>query len=156
MQNAETVLDVLRERGRKGVPCDELYRQMFNKSLYLLAYGRIYSNQGAMTPGASEETAEAVAVAGRWQLVAPRLACRAVPATGAVAGWLGAVEVPNVRLPAAVEAGQAFARLRRLGAIGVLIPRLPIVLIGGVDVALRLGATRGLQQLKRRKLRRSL
>ena len=36
MQNAETVLDVLRERGRKELPCDELYRQMFNKSLYLL------------------------------------------------------------------------------------------------------------------------
>ena len=29
-----------------------------NKSLYLLAYGNIYSNQGAMTPGASEETAD--------------------------------------------------------------------------------------------------
>ena len=38
MQNAEAVLAVLRERGRKGLPCDELYRQMFNKSLYLLAY----------------------------------------------------------------------------------------------------------------------
>jgi group II intron reverse transcriptase/maturase len=58
MQNAETVLDVLRERGRKGLPCDELYRQMFNKSLYLLAYGHIYSNQGAMTPGACDETAD--------------------------------------------------------------------------------------------------
>jgi len=50
MQDAGTVLEVLRERGRKGLPCDELYRQMFNKSLYLLAYGNIYSNQGAMTP----------------------------------------------------------------------------------------------------------
>ena len=58
MQNAGAVLAVLRERGRKGLPCDELYRQMFNKSLYLLAYGRIYSNQGAMTPGACEETAD--------------------------------------------------------------------------------------------------
>ena len=29
---------------------------MFNKDLYLLAYGNIYSNQGAMTPGVSEET----------------------------------------------------------------------------------------------------
>jgi len=57
-QNAEAVLAVLRERGRKGLPCDELYRQMFNKSLYLLAYGRIYSNQGAMTPGACDETAD--------------------------------------------------------------------------------------------------
>jgi hypothetical protein len=25
MQNAETVLEVLRERGRRGLPCDELY-----------------------------------------------------------------------------------------------------------------------------------
>jgi group II intron reverse transcriptase/maturase len=31
---------------------------MFNKELYLLAYGNIYSNQGAMTPGASDETAD--------------------------------------------------------------------------------------------------
>src|SRR4029077_1243839 len=58
MQTAEVVLNVLRERGRKGLPCTQLYRQMFNKDLYLLAYGNIYSNQGAMTPGASEETAD--------------------------------------------------------------------------------------------------
>jgi hypothetical protein len=40
MQEAETVLAVLRERGRKGLPCNELYRQMFNKSLYLLFVDR--------------------------------------------------------------------------------------------------------------------
>jgi hypothetical protein len=39
MQNAETVLSVLRERGRKDLPCDELYRQLFNPQLYLLATG---------------------------------------------------------------------------------------------------------------------
>jgi hypothetical protein len=50
MQSAETVLDVLRERGRRGLPLDELYRQLFNPQLYLLAYGHIYSNKGAMTP----------------------------------------------------------------------------------------------------------
>jgi group II intron reverse transcriptase/maturase len=58
MQEAAVVLDVLRERGRKGLPLMQLYRQMFNKNLYLLAYGNIYSNQGAMTPGASQETAD--------------------------------------------------------------------------------------------------
>ena len=53
MQDAGTVLAVLRERGRRGLPCDELYRQMFNKDLYRkMAYGNIYANQGAMTPGA--------------------------------------------------------------------------------------------------------
>ena len=63
MQDAETVLAVLRERGRKGLPCDELYRQLFNRGLYLLAYGRIYANQGAMTPGASAETADGMSEA---------------------------------------------------------------------------------------------
>jgi group II intron reverse transcriptase/maturase len=63
MQDAAAVLEVLRERGRKGLPCDELYRQMFNKDLYLMAYGRIYSNQGAMTPGACEETADGMSEA---------------------------------------------------------------------------------------------
>jgi group II intron reverse transcriptase/maturase len=58
MQSAESVMGVLRDRGRKGLPCNELYRQMFNRDLYLLAYGRIYANQGAMTPGASAETAD--------------------------------------------------------------------------------------------------
>jgi hypothetical protein len=58
MQNAETVLDVLRDRGGRGLPCNELYRQLFNPHLYLLAYGRLYSNHGAMTPGADGETAD--------------------------------------------------------------------------------------------------
>jgi group II intron reverse transcriptase/maturase len=58
MQEAEVVLGVLRERGRKGLPLTQLYRQMFNRDLYLMAYGRIYSNQGAMTPGPSQETAD--------------------------------------------------------------------------------------------------
>ena len=49
--SAEVVLGVLRERGRQGLPCEQLYRQLFNTELYLLAYGNIYSNEGAMTPG---------------------------------------------------------------------------------------------------------
>lgn len=62
MQSAETVLGVLRERGRRGLPCDELYRQLFNPQLYLLAYGRIYSNKGAMTPGVTAETADGMSM----------------------------------------------------------------------------------------------
>ena len=62
MQNAETVLGVLRERGRRGLPLEELYRQLFNPQLYLLAYGRIYANKGAMTPGASGETADGMSL----------------------------------------------------------------------------------------------
>ena len=62
MQSAETVLGVLRERGRRGLPVDELYRQLFNPQLYLLAYGRIYANQGAMTPGVNAETVDGMSV----------------------------------------------------------------------------------------------
>jgi group II intron reverse transcriptase/maturase len=62
MQSAETVLGVLRERGRRGLPCDELYRQLFNPQMYLLAYGRLYSNQGALTPGPDGETADGMSL----------------------------------------------------------------------------------------------
>ena len=62
MQSAETVLSVLRERGRRGLPCDELYRQLFNPHLYLLAYGRLYSNKGAMTPGVDGETVDGMSL----------------------------------------------------------------------------------------------
>ena len=62
MQSAETVLGVLRERGKQGLPCDELYRQLFNPQMYLLAYGRIYANKGAMTPGATQETADGMSL----------------------------------------------------------------------------------------------
>lgn len=62
MQSADTVLGILRERGRKELPCDELYRQMFNPQLYLMAYGRIYSNKGAMTPGVTQETVDGMSL----------------------------------------------------------------------------------------------
>ncbi len=58
MRDATTVLGVLRERGRRGLPLERLYRQLFNPQLYLLAYGRLYSNKGAMTPGPTGETAD--------------------------------------------------------------------------------------------------
>ncbi len=40
MQDATVVLSVLRERGRQGLPCEQLYRQMFNRELYLLFVDR--------------------------------------------------------------------------------------------------------------------
>ena len=51
MQGAETVLNVLRERGRRGLPCNELYRQLFNPHLYLLAYGRCAARRLGCIPG---------------------------------------------------------------------------------------------------------
>src|SRR5215472_5787540 len=62
MRSAETVLDVIRERGRRGLPLERLYRQLFNPQLYLMAYGRIYSNHGAMTPGVTRETVDGMSL----------------------------------------------------------------------------------------------
>jgi group II intron reverse transcriptase/maturase len=63
MRNAATVLDVIRERGRRGLPIERLYRQLFNPQLFLLAYGRIYANKGSMTPGVTPETVDGMSQA---------------------------------------------------------------------------------------------
>ena len=58
MRNAETVLGIIRDRGTRGLPVNDLYRQLWNPNLYLMAYGRIAKNDGALTPGATPETAD--------------------------------------------------------------------------------------------------
>src|SRR5215471_9558888 len=58
MQSATTVLELLHERGKRGLPLKRVYRQLFNTDLYLRAYGKIYRNAGAMTPGVTKETAD--------------------------------------------------------------------------------------------------
>jgi group II intron reverse transcriptase/maturase len=63
MRNAETVLGIIHQRGQKGAPLEDVYRQLFNSNLYLLAYGRIYRNNGAMTPGATAETVDGMSLA---------------------------------------------------------------------------------------------
>jgi group II intron reverse transcriptase/maturase len=62
MQSADTVLGVLRERGRRGLPLLRLYRQLFNEQLFLMAYGRVYANDGAMTPGADGDTPDGMSL----------------------------------------------------------------------------------------------
>lgn len=63
MRNAETVLGIIHDRGNRGLPLGDVYRQLFNPTLYLLAYGRIYKNAGAMTPGATTETVDGMSMA---------------------------------------------------------------------------------------------
>ena len=62
MQDANTVLRIIRELGEKGRPLDRIYRQLYNRELYLVAYGRLYLNEGAMTPGATEETVDGMSL----------------------------------------------------------------------------------------------
>ena len=58
MRDAAAVLEIIRDRGRRGLPLERLYRCLFNPDLFLLAYGKIYRNAGAMTSGATGETVD--------------------------------------------------------------------------------------------------
>jgi hypothetical protein len=62
MQTAEALLEIIHERGKKGLPLERLYRHLFNPGLYLRAYGKIYRNDGAMTPGANAETVDGMSL----------------------------------------------------------------------------------------------
>jgi group II intron reverse transcriptase/maturase len=62
MRIAETVLGIIRERGRRGLPLEDVYRQLFNPELYLLAYGKIATNDGAMTQGVTTETVDGMSL----------------------------------------------------------------------------------------------
>ena len=57
MRTAETVLNVIRERGERGLPPENIYWLLYDRNLYLRAYGRLYSNQGSMTKGTTAEAA---------------------------------------------------------------------------------------------------
>ena len=58
MRDAKTVLGSIQDRGRRGLPLEDVYRQLFNPDLYLRAYGRIYRNAGATTRRVTRETAD--------------------------------------------------------------------------------------------------
>jgi len=58
MRKAETILGIIRERGRRKLSLEDIYRQLYNQDLYLRAYSRLYRNHGAMTPGATNETVD--------------------------------------------------------------------------------------------------
>jgi retron-type reverse transcriptase len=62
MRNAETILGIIQNRGSRELPLEDVYRQLYNPELYLVAYGKIYRNQGAMTPGVTPETADGMSL----------------------------------------------------------------------------------------------
>lgn len=62
MQTAKTYLELIRERGKKGLPLERVYRQLFNRDFFLMAYGKIYRNKGAMTHGVTDETPDGMSL----------------------------------------------------------------------------------------------
>lgn len=57
------MLGIIRERGRRGLPLEDIYRQLYNPTLYLRAYARLYANKGATTPGSTSETVDRMSLA---------------------------------------------------------------------------------------------
>src|SRR5918911_3835697 len=62
MRSAENVLGIIRERGRKGQPLEDSYRQLYNPKLYLLANENLRNNAGVMTPGVTKETVDGMSM----------------------------------------------------------------------------------------------
>jgi retron-type reverse transcriptase len=60
MQDARVYLGLVRERGKKGLPLTRVYRQLYNRDWYLIAYGKIYRHAGATTQGTTEEPVAAM------------------------------------------------------------------------------------------------
>ena len=63
MQSADVVLTAIRMCGSERKPLERIYRQLFNRELYLAAYGKISRNQGATTPGTTSETIDGMSLA---------------------------------------------------------------------------------------------
>ena len=62
MRTAKTILELIGKRGEKGLPLERVYKLLFNKNLYLQAYGKIYRNKGAMTHGVTNETPDGMSL----------------------------------------------------------------------------------------------
>ena len=62
MRNAETILSIIRKRGQHGLLVNDVYRLLYQKDLYLRAYGKLYRNDGAMTEGVTSETVDGMSL----------------------------------------------------------------------------------------------
>jgi group II intron reverse transcriptase/maturase len=69
MRTAATVLNIIQDRGKRKLPLEDIYRQLYNPDLYLRAYAKLYPNKGAMTPGSTTETVDAMTLAKIHQII---------------------------------------------------------------------------------------
>src|SRR5688500_12965498 len=53
---------ILADRGRRGLPLERLYRELYDPEFYLLAYAKIGRNHGALTPGVTAETVDGMSL----------------------------------------------------------------------------------------------
>lgn len=61
MRTAQTILTIIQERGKK-LPLERVYKLLYNRDLYLQAYAKLYSNNGTMTKGVTDETVDSMSL----------------------------------------------------------------------------------------------
>src|SRR5260221_9345835 len=62
MQKAGQILQAIRKLGEKRLPLTRVYRCLFSEDLFLAAYAKIYKNQGILTPGTEDDTADDMSI----------------------------------------------------------------------------------------------
>src|SRR5438309_1674069 len=62
MLTAESYLNIIQDRGKRQLPLDDVYRQLYNPDMYLRAYAKLYKNDGALTPGTTGETVDGMSL----------------------------------------------------------------------------------------------
>src|SRR5947209_5609967 len=62
MRTDKTIGELIGKRGEKGLPLERVYKLLFNKNLYLQAYGKIYRNKGALTHAVTDETPDGMSL----------------------------------------------------------------------------------------------
>lgn len=69
MHRLSQLLWVLQDRGSRGLCLERVHRLLYDPELHLTSYGKIYRNYGAMTRGATSETADGMSLAKIHQIV---------------------------------------------------------------------------------------
>ena len=62
MRTADTILNIILDRGKRKLPLDDVYRQLYNPDFSLRSYAKMYKNAGAMTPGTTGETVDGMSL----------------------------------------------------------------------------------------------
>ncbi|HEU0068261.1 MAG TPA: reverse transcriptase domain-containing protein [Nitrospiraceae bacterium] len=55
MLTTQQYLELVNDRGRRGLSLERVYRGIRSEEMFLAAYGKLYKNKGAMTPGVDPE-----------------------------------------------------------------------------------------------------
>ena len=63
MRTAETILNIIQERGKQRLPLEDVYRQLYNPDMYLRGYARLSKNDGVTTRGITDETIDGMSQA---------------------------------------------------------------------------------------------